>query len=199
MTVQLNAMATNGCSSATHSRTINVAYVDVKTINDTTILPDVPFRIGASWVTNSTGTPTLTWSPAAGLDNPVGPGPTATLKDDITYTVTATTVEGCTDSDEATIKVFKGSAIYVPTGFTPNDDGRNDLLRPLCIGITKIYFFRIYNRWGQLVFSTGKLGEGWNGKLNGAPQSMGTYAWTLKAEDMAGKIYEMKGTSTIIR
>lgn len=199
MTVQLNAMATNGCSSETLSRDFNVAFVDVKTINDTTVLPDIPFRIDASWVTNSIGSPILTWSPAAGLDNPVGPGPTATLKDDITYTVTATTLEGCTDKDEVTIKVFKGSAIYVPTGFTPNNDGKNDVLRPLGIGITKIHFFRIYNRWGQLVFNTSKLGEGWNGKLNGILQSMGTYVWTLKAEDMAGKIYEMKGTSTIIR
>jgi gliding motility-associated-like protein len=199
ITVQLNATATNGCSSPVVSKTINVAFVNVQTINDTTVLPDFSFRIGASWLSNSSRTPTFTWSPATGLNNPVGPAPTATLKNDITYVVTAATVEGCTDSDTVNIKVFKGSAIYVPTGFTPNNDGRNDVLRPLYIGITKIYFFRVYNRWGQLVFRSGKPGEGWDGEINGVPQPMGTYVWLLKAEDMAGKIYEMKGMSTIIR
>jgi len=197
--IHLIATADNGCVSSDMVKTISIAYIDVKTINDTTILPNFSIPLTSSWSGNSSGNLLFSWSPATGLDNPLGLIPVATIQSDMTYTITATTIEGCTDTDTVNVKVFKGSVIYVPTGFTPNNDGRNDILRPTGIGITKIYFFRVYNRWGQLVFSTNKPGEGWDGKINGVQQPMGTYVWLLKAEDMAGKIYEMKGNSTIIR
>ena len=121
------------------------------------------------------------------------------IDDDETYVITAISSEGCEARDTVNIKVFKGSAVYVPTGFTPNGDGRNDFLRGLYIGIKKVHYLRIYNRWGQLVFSTNSLTEGWDGTIKGNKQQTGTYVWMLKAEDLAGKIYEMKGTSTLIR
>jgi gliding motility-associated-like protein len=192
-------MAANGCQSTNISQTINIAYINIKTINDTTILPDFPLTLITTSQTNSINTPLYNWSPVSGLSSPASSSPVVTLKDDMTYVVTATAIEGCTDTDTVNIKVFKGSGIFVPTGFTPNNDGRNDVLRPLYVGVTKIYFFRIYNRWGQLIFSSTKPGEGWDGKVKGLPQASGTYVWMLKAEDMAGKVYQMKGTSTIIR
>jgi len=197
--VQFNSIASNGCQSATITKTINIAFIVVKTISDTTILPDFPLTINATWQSNSINTPSFNWSPATGLNNTNSSTTIVTIKDDITYVVTATINEGCNNSDTVNIKVFKGSAIYVPSGFSPNNDGRNDVLRPLYIGINKVYLFRIYNRWGQLVFSSNKPGEGWDGKVKGMPQNTGTYIWMLKAEDMAGKVYELKGTSTIIR
>ena len=87
----------------------------------------------------------------------------------------------------------------MPTGFTPNDDGKNDYLRGLYVGIKKVHYFRIYNRWGQQIFSTNSLSEGWDGTIRGVKQQTGTYVWMLKAEDISGKIYEMKGVSTLIR
>lgn len=197
--VQLNAVASNGCSTNIISKTINIAFITVKTINDTTILPDYPFTITSTWTSNSANTILFNWSPTTGLSNASSSSPIATVKDDITYIVFANTTEGCTASDTVNIKVFKGSAIYVPTAFTPNNDGKNDVLRPLYIDVKKVYFFRIYNRWGQLVFSSTTPGEGWDGKVKGIAQATGTYVWLLKAEDLVGKIYQLKGTSTIIR
>ena len=198
-TVKLLATASNGCMSAELSKKINIVSLFVSANNDTTIIPNFPFQLSVDYGGNFTGVPGFSWSPSLGLNNTATWNPLATIQNDMSYFVTVTTDQGCVAKDTVNIKVFKGSAIYVPTGFTPNNDGRNEVLRPLYIGITKIYFFRIYNRWGQLVFSSTKPGEGWDGKINGIPQSTGTYIWMLKAVDMAGKIYEMKGASTIIR
>lgn len=197
--IRLTATATNGCRSATVVRSENVVFVSVTTLNDSTILPNIPLQMVTSFQSNSAGMISFTWSPSSGLNNPFIQNPAAILTDDKTYLVTASTAEGCTDTDTVNLNVFKGSAIYVPSGFTPNGDGRNDVLRPIYLGVTKVYFFRVYNRWGQLVFSSSTPGEGWDGKINGVPQSAGTYVWMLKAEDLAGKVYEMKGTSTIVR
>jgi len=199
MTVQLNATASNGCISAAVMKTISIGDVSVRTIRDTTILPNIPFQLNTTWSAVSAGNPSFSWTPSTGLSNPFILSPGASITDDETYIVTATTAEGCEASDTVNIKVFKGSAVYVPTGFTPNGDGRNDFLRGLYIGITKVDYFRIYNRWGQLIFSTNTLIDGWDGKIKGVKQPTGTYVWMLRAEDLAGKIYEMKGVSTLIR
>jgi len=197
--VQLNAVASNGCVSDNIIKKVNVGYVYAKASNDTTILPNIPFQLQVAFGGDFNGIPSFLWSPATGLSNSLGWNPTASLQDDITYIVTVTTPQGCSVKDTVNIKVFKGSAVYVPTGFTPNRDGRNDFLRGLYIGIKKVHYFKIYNRWGQQIFSTNSLIEGWDGTIKGVKQQTGTYVWMLKAEDLAGKIYEMKGVSTLIR
>ncbi len=198
-TVRLIATASNACSSTAITKAINIAYINVSTINDTTILPNTPVRLLSTWQSNTSGAPNFTWTPSMGLTNPNISGPMASIQNDMTYIITATTIEGCVAMDTINLKTFKGSRIFIPSGFTPNNDGKNDVLRPIYFDIPKIHYFRIYNRWGQLVFSSTKPGEGWDGKIRGIQQPTGTYVWMLKAEDIAGKVYELKGTSTIIR
>jgi gliding motility-associated-like protein len=89
--------------------------------------------------------------------------------------------------------------VFVPSAFTPNGDGRNDQLRPIAVGITHIDYFRVYNRWGELVFSTTTNGKGWDGTVNGKPQQTNTYAWIVQAIDYTGKTFFQKGTVTLIR
>lgn len=197
--VQLNAVASNGCISADMMETINIGYIYAKASNDTTILPNIPFQLKVDYGGDFNGGPSFLWSPATGLSSSVTWNPTTSLQDDVTYIATVTTPQGCAVKDTVNISVFKGSAVYVPTGFTPNSDGRNDFLRGLYIGIKKVHYFKVYNRWGQQIFSTKSLIEGWDGTIKGVKQQTGTYVWMLKAEDLAGKIYEMKGVSTLIR
>ena len=197
--VHTTATASNGCVSVVINKIINVASVFAKASNDTLILKNISFPLHVDYAGSFNGTPSFLWSPSTGLSNPQVSNPTSVLQDDITYVVTVTTSQGCEAKDSVKITVFKGSAVYVPTGFTPNSDGKNDNLRGLYIGIKKVHYFRIYNRWGQQIFSTNSLSEGWDGTIKGVKQQTGTYVWMLKAEDIAGKIYEMKGISTLIR
>lgn len=197
--VQMNAVASNGCVSADIMETINIGYIYARTSNDTTILPNIPFQLKVDYGGDFNGVPSFLWSPATGLNSTLVWNPTTSIQDDISYIATVTTAQGCSVKDTVSMKVFKGSAVYVPTGFTPNSDGRNDFLRGLYIGIKKVHYFRVYSRWGQQIFSTNSLIEGWDGTIKGVKQQTGTYVWMLKAEDLAGKIYEMKGVSTLIR
>ena len=199
MNVKLNATASNGCVSQNVFTAINVGQIFATASNDTLILKDISFPLHVNYGGNFNGAPTFLWSPPTGLNNPQIQNPTAILQNDITYTVTVTTSQGCYAKDSVNVKVFKGSAVYVPTGFTPNGDGLNDFLRGLYVGINKVHYFKIYNRWGQEIFSTTSLSQGWDGTIKGVKQQTGTYVWMLKAEDIAGKVYQMKGVSTLIR
>ena len=114
-----------------------------------------------------------------------------------TYTLYAND-RGCTAEGSITIGALTCPEIYVPTGFTPNGDGKNDIIRPICAGIDLLYF-RIYNRYGQLIFETGEEGKGWNGKLNGIQQSMAAYVFVAEGRDKNKKPYFKKGTFVLIR
>ncbi|MBK8607068.1 MAG: gliding motility-associated C-terminal domain-containing protein [Chitinophagaceae bacterium] len=84
------------------------------------------------------------------------------------------------------------------TAFTPNGDGRNDRFLPVPVGIKSLNYFRVFNRWGQLLFQTKTLHDGWDGKLQGAQQATGVYVWMIEAITNQNKIITKKGTVTLI-
>ena len=91
--------------------------------------------------------------------------------------------------------------ILIPNAFSPNGDGVNDVFNAIVSCTMKSYRFNIYNRWGQLVFSSSKPGQGWDGTLNGSPADAGTYFYNLEAApaiERLGKIRE-KGDIVLIR
>lgn len=187
------ARTDRGCVSDTVRNQIRIVEAKAFAGNDTILLKSVPAMLQGS------GGQTYAWSPPTGLSDPTIANPIVTLENDQAYQLTVTSPEGCTDTDSIFITVFKGSAIYVPTGFTPNNDGLNDLLRPRYIGITEVKFFTVYNRWGEIVFSSRQIGGGWDGTLRGLPQPVGSYVWMLKAVDAVGQVYEMKGSFLLLR
>jgi gliding motility-associated-like protein len=87
----------------------------------------------------------------------------------------------------------------VPTGFTPNGDGLNDVVKPIAVGVKQIRYFAIYNRWGQLVFKTSINGHGWDGRIGGVLQASNVYVWMVNAVDYLDKPIFLKGTTTLIR
>jgi gliding motility-associated-like protein len=89
--------------------------------------------------------------------------------------------------------------VFVPTAFTPNRNGQNDVLRPLLNSITVLNYFRIYNRWGQVVFETKVMGAGWDGTLKGTPQPSETYSWILECVGLNGQIIKRSGRTLLIR
>ncbi len=106
----------------------------------------------------------------------------------------------CLDTAYRKIKVVTTCYIAVPNAFTPNNDGLNDYLYPLNAYKAVNLLFRVYNRYGQLVFETKDWNLRWNGKFKGIDQSTGTYAWYLKYTHRdSGKNYFLKGTTLLIR
>lgn len=92
-----------------------------------------------------------------------------------------------------------GTDVYVPKAFTPDNNGANDLLRPVSFNIQTLHYFKVYNRWGQLVFQTAEIGKGWDGTLKGIPQPPETYTWILECTNRSGKLIKLGGRSLLIR
>lgn len=118
------------------------------------------------------------------------------------YTVSLIVTDslGCNSTFQKTIKVYSSCYLAVPTAFTPNGDGLNDFLHPLNAIKAEKLEFKVYNRWGQLVFQTKDWKHGWDGTLNGAPQASGVYVWLLTYVDRDTKQpRQMKGTAALIR
>ena len=151
--------------------------------NDTAVVVGQPLQLNAS------GGDVYFWTPATGLTNQDIPNPVANLNDDITYILRVASNEGCFAFDTVNVRVFKTAPdIFVPTAFTPNGDRLNDVLVPIPAGISELEFFRVYNRWGELVFSTTEFGKGWDGKISGKEQGTDTFAWYVKGRDYTGKV-----------
>ena len=162
--------------------------------NDTAIVVGQPLQL------NGSGGILYTWSPPTGLNRTDIRNPVATLSDNMTYILRAYTPEDCEGYDTINILVFKTNPdIFVPNAFTPGKR-TNGLFRPAkAPGISKLDFFRVYNRWGQLVYSTNEIGPGWDGTIGGKPQDSGTYVWIVQGTDFTGKRVFKKGTMVLIR
>jgi gliding motility-associated-like protein len=107
---------------------------------------------------------------------------------------------GCKDTSYQKITVPNHCYIAVPNAFTPNGDGVNDMLYPINAYKASKLLFRIYNRFGQLLYETTDWTRGWNGKYKGQGADPGTYVWTLHyITTDTGKTIDQKGTSILIR
>jgi gliding motility-associated-like protein len=116
----------------------------------------------------------------------------------MTYVLKTYNAEGCFDLDTVQVKVFfTAPDIFVPNAFIPG--GRNNELKPVAVGMSSLDFFRVFNRWGQVVFQTTQLNKGWDGRVNGVVQNQGTYVWMISGTDYTGRKVSKKGTAILIR
>ena len=201
MTYLLSTVDANGCSSL-DPMPVTVTVTPPPQLSagaDTSITAGVPLGLNAVDI-NGTGFTSFTWSPAEGLSNPDVQAPIAVLSTGVqTYTVRAVSDAGCAATASITIKVFGVADIFVPTGFTPNGDGHNDVLRALPVGIREFKYFAVFSRWGQRVFFSSEASVGWTGLVNGDVQPIGTYVWMAAGIDYSGKLVERKGVVTLVR
>ncbi len=124
--------------------------------------------------------------------------------DQITYELYGVDAKGCEATDLVTIYVEKERIALVPTGFTPNDDGNNDRLPVHGREGTRVLFFRIFDRWGQLVYQGGDfnvndVASGWDGYFKGSPAPSGVYIWHIEVEYPDGVKETRSGQTTLIR
>ncbi|HEX8333414.1 MAG TPA: PKD domain-containing protein [Segetibacter sp.] len=165
--------------------------------NDTSVVANQPLQLKAS------GGTSYLWSPTIGMTGFNTATPVITLGSDIesiTYRVRVGIAEGCFADDDINVKIFKtGPEIFIPTAFTPNADRKNDILKPTLVGMKGLTYFKIYNRWGQLIFNTAEEGTGWDGTFAGKQQASGTYVFMAEATDYLDKKVFRKGTFVLIR
>ncbi len=115
-----------------------------------------------------------------------------------TYTVQVTNNCG-TVSDAIRIDYQDcGDIVFVPTAFTPNQDGLNDILRARAYFRIESFDFRLYNRWGQQVFTASSLSEGWDGTIKNQPAAAGQYSWLIVYQ-RNGVRYTQKGWVQLLR
>lgn len=165
--------------------------------NDTAVVVKQPLQL------NATGALFYQWTPSTYLSNADIPDPLAVFDNAVerfSYIVLATTAEGCFAFDTINIRIFKTAPdIFVPTAFTPDANSLNDQFVPIAVGISKLDYFRVFNRWGNEIFATTTLQKGWNGTYKGILQEPGTYVWMVRGTDYLGKTIIKKGTVNLIR
>jgi gliding motility-associated-like protein len=145
------------------------------------------------------------WSPITDLSCGNCPNPIVTAKTDICYTVTATNLFGCAGKDTMCIKVFcESSQVFIPNAFTPDGDGVNDILTVRAKGVKLVKSFRVFNRWGQVVFEKANFvpnvdGQGWNGKVNNVPAPPDVYVYTCEVICENDVPFTYKGNTAILK
>ncbi len=144
------------------------------------------------------------WSPSQTLSNATSVNPIATPPVTTTYTLTAADprINSCRITDTVTIQVIeiicKEPYIYVPNAFTPNEDGKNELLYVRSANIRDLYF-TIYNRWGEKVFETRDQSIGWDGMFKGMKADPGVFVYYVEGFCIDDQQFFMKGNITLIR
>jgi gliding motility-associated-like protein len=87
---------------------------------------------------------------------------------------------GCNAYHSESIEAYNGIQFYIPTAFTPDQNNYNETFMPVVSGSNiTLYVFRVFNRWGNEIFTTSKPGVGWDGTFNGEPVQDGAYSWTV--------------------
>jgi len=192
--------ASNPNCAVTESKTVeyivrsgarSVRYPDIET------LPGVAVTVKAR---NNIGN-IYTWTPNTGLTAPTASTTSVTVNETTLYKVSITSDIGCVTTDTVLVKVLPGVDILVPQGFSPNNDGQNDRLYPMLVGMRQLNYFKVFNRWGNNIFSTGSASAsaGWDGMYLGQLQASGAYTWVAEAIDLQGRVVRKTGTVLLLR
>ena len=145
------------------------------------------------------------WSPAFGLNSTSSADPLFNYGYNQEYLISMTSPAGCITTDTLLVRTInddgtaKSSDILVPRAWTPNGDGHNDLLFPFTVKIVRLNYFRIFNRWGQLMFESKDTGKGWDGNFHGQKQPIDAYLWTAEGISTDGTVIRKQGSATLLR
>jgi gliding motility-associated-like protein len=169
---------------------------------DVETLGGIPVQLRVSGSTNIIS---WSWQPGNYLSCNDCAAPICTPLRAVTYIATGTTQYGCTVSDTIMVKLTCAiSHIFVPSVFSPNNDGVNDVFTIQGTGVRSIKWMRIFNRWGEIVFEktnslVGDRSAGWDGMVKDAPASPGTYIYMAELTCDSGEVFPLKGTVILIK
>ena len=170
--------------------------------NDTTVMVGsvVPLRA----LTSPDVTKVL-WSPAEYLSCTNCTTPISTLREPMEYTVSVANSFGCVATDTVRLHLqCANSTVFIPNTFTPNGDGVNDIFYPRGVGIRSVKYFRIFDRWGELIFEKGSfpiddIRSGWDGTFKGKQLPTAVYVYTTEMICDNGETFTLKGSIMIVR
>ncbi len=189
---------TDNASGCTGGASTTVVLTSVA-LHLTNITPNQVINYGSSVQLNADNAKFYWWMPNDGsLNNRNINNPIATPTQNTIYTVYGMDSVGCRDSAQIEVDVIFDS-VTIPSAFTPNGDGLNDVFRPIGMKYQKLVEFSVYNRWGQQIFTTADKSKGWDGTFNGVLQDMGVYQYVFVVAMADGDNRIFKGNVTLIR
>jgi gliding motility-associated-like protein len=141
------------------------------------------------------------WLPSRGIDFPTVSSPNFNYQTTQDYVINLISPAGCVTPDSMLVRVFDENLvnIMVPKSFTPNGDGVNDILYPYLAGVKTFSYFKVFNRFGQLMFTSTDPDKGWNGTMNGTQQPMAIYIWVAVGIANDGTPVEKRGEVLLLR
>lgn len=188
------AISANGCKDTLYfHETVHPSATFFLPDDSVTLYPGESYQIDPQ--TNCTY---FTWFPAAGLNYSQISNPLASPEISMKYIVHAQTEFGCTIKDSIKIYVDPETLLTLPNAFTPGS-GPNNEFKIIKQGIATLNYFRIFNRWGNLVFETTDINKGWNGEYKGTIQPFDVYVYEVEAVTSVGKIFKKHGNLTLIK
>lgn len=152
----------------------------------------------AVFVASTTSSGSFSWTPSDDVDCPSCQFTNASPRQSTTYTVTLIDDNGCKALDTVMVLVNFIEGVGVPTGFSPNGDGNNDVLFVKGYALTSMHFV-LYNRYGEVVFETTEQGIGWDGTFKNRKENPGVFTWVLHYEFLNGNRGVQKGNTTLVR
>ncbi len=184
-----------GCSDDLSRKIVIHPLPVVSAGRDTTVIYGTSVQLNA----NAPGGMYYLWDPIYRLDNPNIPDPLVSPEVTTVYTVRVVDTNRCENKDSVKIKVRTNVPVIIPNAFSPNGDGQNDVFRPRNIIFQKLVEFRVFNRWGQEIFSTTDPNKGWDGTYKGVAQDMATYNYLIRVSYPDGHTETFKGDVILVR
>ena len=141
------------------------------------------------------------WTPTRGIDNKDSSSVNFNYQNTQDYVINLISPASCITYDSMLVRVFDDKLvdIFVPKSFTPNGDGVNDILYPYLTGIKQFQYFKVFNRFGKLLFETKDPDVGWNGNFNGTAQPMAIYVWFSVGMANDGSLVRKQGETLLLR
>lgn len=191
----VQVVVSDGCTADSTS-----AFIEVMPAPDVVAGPDTTVYHFQEVDLYAYGAETYAWSPSEGLADSLSANPVATPDQSTAYIVTGTGANGCTAADTAYITILPVCVPYVTANaFSPNADGINDRFRLITPGDDDLLSMEIYNRWGQRIYYTNSMAEGWDGiDMNGVAQEVGMYMFVIYTQ-CNGTTQKVTGSVTLLR
>jgi gliding motility-associated-like protein len=139
------------------------------------------------------------WRPGNLVVDSLSKNTRAKINKETDFKIYITDSAGCSTVDSQLVRVFDKYSVFVPKAFSPDGNGVNDLLRPILVGIKEVRSFRIYSRWGNLLYQTKDVSLGWDGTYNGQLMPTDTYTWVFEGIDLDNMPVILSGKTTLIR